>query len=92
MRLWPVGSVNFKSLPTPCTGFRIVLNGRLVTQTGMMNSLAWKEGSYEFPDNFSVAEARRLVGNIISPPVIGGILMAIFGAMPVGALDCRTAK
>eukprot|EP00959_Pyramimonas_sp_CCMP1952_P139124 2912303-Pyramimonas_sp.AAC.2 len=92
MRLWPVGSVNLNSLPTPCTKAKIVFNGRLVTQTGMMNCLGWNQGEYEFPDGFTVSDARRLVGNIISPPVLGGVLMAIFGALPVGALDCRMAK
>lgn len=64
-------------LKSPTTNSKLVYKGRFVPTSVLFSCLGWPDGVAQVPDDITDRQARILLGNIISPPVIGGIFTAI---------------
>ena len=73
---WAVGR-----LGSPGTGSKYLYKGQILTPEQVLKTMGWGHRDLEFPPALTVSAKRRLVGNVISPPVIGGLLGAVLASV-----------
>ena len=65
------------TLPSPSTNSKFVIGTTLVDHQSMFRMMGWTPGTPELPGDLSNTQVTRLLGNMLCPPVIGGILAAV---------------
>ena len=87
---WRVGG-----LPAPTTSSKFFYQGSELSAREVLTCLGWPTTTQAgvatpvFPPELTKTQIMTLIGNIIAPPMIGGILLGVFGAIKVGSIDLR---
>ena len=74
-------------MTSPGTKAKIIFNGSLLDIKTGMGLLGWPLHTLRVPDKLSPTQLRKLTGNMISPPVIGGIFLSMLAAIPIGGVS-----
>eukprot|EP00969_Alexandrium_andersonii_P083700 3692695-Alexandrium_andersonii.AAC.1 len=69
-------------LPSLRRGSKYVVGTRLIAPSSLFRMMGWPRGSFEFSPGSSWSSAMSLLGNMLAPPVIGGIMVAVLAACP----------
>ncbi len=75
---WTIGSV--RSLHS---GSKLVIDGRLASVRDMFEMMGWPADAVTLPADVSRNNTVKLLGNMIAPPVFGGVAAAIFASVSV---------
>ena len=84
---WRVGTFT-----SPSSSTKLVYQNKVVGVKSMFCLLGWPMSRLTLPPSLSENHFKTLVGNIISTPMMGGVLAAVFGSIQVGPLDLRRRK
>ena len=76
---WTIGH-----LISPGTNSKYWYRNKILTEEQVLRVLGWDVEELETPSQFKPRDMRVLVGNTISPPVIGGIIAAILAQVSFG--------
>ena len=76
-------------LPSPTTNSKIWYDGKVLSPKLLAEMLGWPRESLKAWHLVPETNAKVLIGNIISTPVIGGIFLAMLSAAPLGSVDAR---
>ena len=76
-------------MPSPTCCAKIFFQRKVLNFSEMMLALGWPRGGFRTPAGLTDSQAKSLVGNIISPPVAGGIFLSLLAAISIGTVDCR---